>query len=150
MVSMSGDYDGDSASANRNGPTSQARNALEMGGKQNRHGQRENSGDGASNRFAGIQDDAVQDTPAERAAGLATVKAEVEPVFFMIGCQRSGSNWLRTMLGEREDLIAPHPPHIMRDFSPLLGKYGDLNKQPNLKVGEVVSVVSISHSLNQL
>jgi hypothetical protein len=28
-------------------------------------------------------------------------------VFFMIGCQRSGSNWLRTILGEREDLIAP-------------------------------------------
>ena len=55
-------------------------------------------------------------------------------VFFMIGCQRSGSNWLRTMLSEREDLIAPHPPHIMRDFMPRLEKYGDLSKQNNLKV----------------
>ena len=55
-------------------------------------------------------------------------------VFFMIGCQRSGSNWLRTMLSEREDLIAPHPPHIMRDYMPRLGKYSDLNTQSNLKV----------------
>eukprot|EP00956_Cyclotella_meneghiniana_P004636 scaffold5730_cov55-Cyclotella_meneghiniana.AAC.5 len=55
-------------------------------------------------------------------------------VFFMIGCQRSGSNWLRTMLSEREDLIAPHPPHIMRDFMPRLEKYDDLSKQTNLKI----------------
>lgn len=52
----------------------------------------------------------------------------------MIGCQRSGSNWLRTMLSEREDLIAPHPPHIMRDFMPQLGKFGDLALQDNLQV----------------
>ena len=56
------------------------------------------------------------------------------PVFFMIGCQRSGSNWLRTMLGEREDLIAPHPPHIMREFIPILSKFGDIEKIENLKV----------------
>ena len=31
------------------------------------------------------------------------------PVFFMIGSQRSGSNWLRTMLNEREDLVSPSP-----------------------------------------
>ncbi len=59
------------------------------------------------------------------------------PVYFMIGSQRSGSNWLRTMLSEREDLIAPHPPHIMRDFMPLLPKYGDLDDFSNLKVSEV-------------
>jgi hypothetical protein len=57
-----------------------------------------------------------------------------EQVFFMIGCQRSGSNWLRTMLAEREDLIAPHPPHIMRDIAPILDKFGDLEEQTNLKV----------------
>jgi hypothetical protein len=49
-----------------------------------------------------------------------------EPVFFMIGSQRSGSNWLRTMLGQREDLAGPHPPHILREFSPILGKFGNL------------------------
>ena len=38
------------------------------------------------------------------------------PVFFMIGAQRSGSNWLRTMLNEREDLAGPHPPHILREL----------------------------------
>jgi hypothetical protein len=31
-----------------------------------------------------------------------------EKIFFMIGSQRSGSNWLRTMLDEREDLAGPH------------------------------------------
>ena len=62
------------------------------------------------------------------------VAARTAPVFFMIGCQRSGSNWLRTMLAEREDLIAPHPPHIMRDFMPILSKFGDLENMSNLKV----------------
>ena len=38
------------------------------------------------------------------------------------------------MLSEREDLIAPHPPHIMRDFMPQLGKFGDLALQDNLQV----------------
>ena len=38
------------------------------------------------------------------------------------------------MLSEREDLTAPHPPHIMRDFMPRLEKYGDLSVQENLKV----------------
>ena len=60
--------------------------------------------------------------------------AQSTQVFFMIGCQRSGSNWLRTMLSEREDLKAPHPPHIMRDFMPKLDEYGDLSDQRNLKV----------------
>jgi calcium/calmodulin-dependent protein kinase I len=48
-------------------------------------------------------------------------------VFFMIGSQRSGSNWLRTMLGEREDLLGFHPPHIVREFAPGLAKFGDLS-----------------------
>ena len=65
---------------------------------------------------------------------IKTVTTQNSQVFFMIGCQRSGSNWLRTMLSEREDLIAPHPAHIMRDFMPKLGMYGDLTVQANLKV----------------
>jgi len=55
-------------------------------------------------------------------------------VFFMIGSQRSGSNWLRTLIDEREDIAAPHPPHIMRDFMPILGKYGDLLLESNYQV----------------
>lgn len=56
------------------------------------------------------------------------------PVFFMIGSQRSGSNWLRTMLDEREDLASPHPPHIMRDFMPIIDKFGDLSVETNFQI----------------
>ena len=78
--------------------------------------------------------DSVEET-SETTTPKKTVKTSTtSQVFFMIGCQRSGSNWLRTMLSEREDLIAPHPPHIMRDFMPKLVKYGCLNDQKNLKV----------------
>jgi hypothetical protein len=38
------------------------------------------------------------------------------------------------MLSGREDLIAPHPPHIMREFMPILGEFGDLDSIDNLKV----------------
>ncbi|KAL7545138.1 hypothetical protein ACHAWF_008492 [Thalassiosira exigua] len=76
-------------------------------------------------------------TSAVEHAGLGEITTP--PVFFMIGCQRSGSNWLRTLLAEREDLIAPHPPHILRDFMPRLGRYGDLTEQMNLKVSNCSS-----------
>ena len=56
------------------------------------------------------------------------------PVFFMIGSQRSGSNWVRTMLDEREDLAGPHPPHLMRDFTPIIDKFGDLSIDDNFHV----------------
>mmetsp|Transcript_9087 Transcript_9087/g.19584 ORF Transcript_9087/g.19584 Transcript_9087/m.19584 type:complete len:854 (-) Transcript_9087:175-2736(-) len=56
------------------------------------------------------------------------------PIFMMVGSQRSGSNWLRTMLSEREDLAGPHPPHILRDFFPILGKFGDLDDEDNLEI----------------
>ena len=42
------------------------------------------------------------------------------------------------MLSEREDLIAPHPPHIVRDFMPRLERYGDLAVQENLKVSGTI------------
>lgn len=87
----------------------------------------------------GVADEPTSDDPpsapeASERRTTKTVAAQQAPVFFMIGCQRSGSNWLRTMLSEREDLIAPHPPHVMRDFMPILEKYGDLMVQDNLKV----------------
>ena len=59
---------------------------------------------------------------------------ESAPAFFMIGSQRSGSNWLRTMLDEREDLASPHPPHIMRDFMPILDKFGNLDDPEYLRI----------------
>ena len=44
----------------------------------------------------------------------------------IIGTQRSGSNLLRLMLNQLAGVFAPHPPHIMRTFYPLLKNYGDL------------------------
>jgi serine/threonine protein kinase len=63
-----------------------------------------------------------------------TVSHNETPVFFMIGSQRSGSNWLRTMLDEREDLVGPHPPHMLRDFMPIIDKFGDLGVDDNFKI----------------
>ena len=45
----------------------------------------------------------------------------------IIGTQRSGSNLLRLMLNQHSQIAAPHPPHVMQTFMPLLPKYGDLN-----------------------
>lgn len=38
------------------------------------------------------------------------------------------------MLDEREDLAGPHPPHMMCDFMPIIGKFGDLNKDENFRI----------------
>jgi hypothetical protein len=48
---------------------------------------------------------------------------------FMIGTARSGSNLLRRMLNQLPGIAAPHPPHILSRFMPLLPNYGDL-RQP--------------------
>src|SRR5947209_6043921 len=44
----------------------------------------------------------------------------------MIGTQRSGSNLLRLMLNQLPQVSAPHPPHILERFMPLLPLYRDL------------------------
>lgn len=49
----------------------------------------------------------------------------------MIGTQRSGSNLLRVMLDGIGTIAAPHPPHILQRFLPLLPKYGDLSDRSN-------------------
>ncbi len=46
----------------------------------------------------------------------------------MIGTQRSGSNLLRLILNQIPTLVAPHPPHILQRFSPLLSCYKDLKE----------------------
>lgn len=51
-----------------------------------------------------------------------------------VGTQRSGSNLLRLMLNQLPEISAPHPPHILKTFFPLLPNYGDLNKPANFKV----------------
>ncbi|MCB9234715.1 MAG: sulfotransferase [Bacteroidia bacterium] len=51
----------------------------------------------------------------------------------MIGTRRSGSNLLRLILDQLPEVSAPHPPHILRTFQPLLPKYGDLQHPENLR-----------------
>lgn len=41
----------------------------------------------------------------------------------IIGTQRSGSNLLRVMLNQSNDISAPHPPHILNIFQPLFNRY---------------------------
>lgn len=48
-----------------------------------------------------------------------------------IGTQRSGSNLLRVMLNQLPEISAPHPPHILKTFFPLLPPYGDLSIDNN-------------------
>lgn len=43
-----------------------------------------------------------------------------------IGTQRSGSNLLRLMLNQLPEISAPHPPHILKMFFPIMSRYGDL------------------------
>ena len=51
----------------------------------------------------------------------------------MIGTQRSGSNLLRVMLDGLDGITAPHPPHILQRFLPLLDRYGDLGAEANFR-----------------
>lgn len=50
-----------------------------------------------------------------------------------IGTQRSGSNLLRVMLNQVPEIAAPHPPHILKTFYPLLNFYGDLKYKDNFR-----------------
>lgn len=56
----------------------------------------------------------------------------MQPII-IIGTQRSGSNLLRVMLNQHSQIAAPHPPHILQMFMPLLPKYGDLQVEQNFK-----------------
>jgi hypothetical protein len=50
-----------------------------------------------------------------------------------IGTQRSGSNLLRVMLNQLPEISAPHPPHILKTFFPVLHLYGNLSVPINFK-----------------
>lgn len=67
-----------------------------------------------------------------------------EPVF-LLSSERSGSNLLRVMLDSHSDFSAPHSPHLLKTFIPLLKNYGDLNEQGNLQelAADMLKVVNI-------
>ncbi|MBS1593979.1 MAG: sulfotransferase [Bacteroidetes bacterium] len=64
----------------------------------------------------------------------------------MIGTQRSGSNLLRLMLSQLPGVFAPHPPHIMLNFYPLMDRYGDLERDENFSqlIDDVCHVVELN------
>jgi len=51
----------------------------------------------------------------------------------IIGTQRSGSNLLRLMLNQIQEVIALHPPHILKTFTPIIDYYGDLSIENNFR-----------------
>jgi hypothetical protein len=61
------------------------------------------------------------------------IEAKSKAIQF-IGTQRSGSNLLRVMLNQLPQISAPHPPHILKTFFPLLDYYGDLKEDQNFKL----------------
>ncbi len=65
---------------------------------------------------------------------------------FMVGEQRSGSNLLRLILNESSDIAAPHPPHILQRFMPLLPVYGNLNNEKSFKklIDDVCRLVELN------
>lgn len=64
----------------------------------------------------------------------------------MVGTQRSGSNLLRVMLDGIREIVAPHPPHILQRFLPLLPKYGDLSDLSNFHrlAADVCELVTVN------
>jgi hypothetical protein len=60
------------------------------------------------------------------------LKKRIQPLL-IIGTQRSGSNLLRLMLNQLPAIEAPHPPHLLQVFSPLLSAYGDLEAENNFE-----------------
>jgi hypothetical protein len=67
-------------------------------------------------------------------------------VIQFIGTQRSGSNLLRVMLNQLPEISAPHPPHILKTFFPLLHHYGNLDDLDNFYslAGDVCEWVNVN------
>lgn len=65
---------------------------------------------------------------------------------FMIGTQRSGSNMLRLMLNQLPNIVAPHPPHILHRFMPIMPLYGNLNQDDHFDalVDDVCRMVELN------
>src|SRR5665213_1268446 len=69
----------------------------------------------------------------------------IENPIFIVGTERSGSNLLRLLLNELGNVCVPHPPHLMRDLTPLISRYGDLQVDRNFKrlIGDAIKLVEL-------
>jgi hypothetical protein len=67
------------------------------------------------------------------------------PGIQIIGTQRSGSNLLRVILDQSNEISSPHPPHILVVFTPLLPLYGPLDAWAyRLLIEDVVEYVKVN------
>jgi hypothetical protein len=75
---------------------------------------------------------------------MDAISSGTDPLY-IIGTERSGSNLLRVMLNAHSGIALPHPPHILRYFSPLEKAYGDLEASENLSrlVGDVLRLLQV-------
>lgn len=55
-----------------------------------------------------------------------------DPVF-LLSSERSGSNLMRVIMDSHKEFSAPHSPHLIKTFVPMLPRYGDLRSIKNLK-----------------
>lgn len=53
---------------------------------------------------------------------------------FIIASERSGTNLLRTLLGNHHDIVAPIAPHFLNTFYPILRYYGFLKEKKQCKL----------------
>lgn len=66
------------------------------------------------------------------------------PGIQFIGTQRSGSNLLRVMLEQHPAIAAPHPPHLLHIFMPLLPLYEPLAKNYEQLLLDMVAYVNVN------
>src|SRR5689334_17239988 len=88
----------------------------------------------------------ARSAPACRDHRITFLRERPAMKVFMIGTQRSGSNLLRLMINQAPSIAAPHPPHILERFTPLLPAYGDLNDEANFQrlIHDVVTLVEVN------
>jgi hypothetical protein len=63
----------------------------------------------------------------ERSGGRGLPGMTSRRPIFIIGTERSGSNLLRTILDAHPAIAAPHPPHILHIFGPVVDSYAPLD-----------------------
>jgi Sulfotransferase family len=68
----------------------------------------------------------------------------VNPIF-IIGTERSGTNLLRLILNTHPNIAVPHPPHIVKLFTPLVPLYGNLSSDRNFRalISDVCRMVEL-------
>lgn len=64
----------------------------------------------------------------------------------IIGTQRSGSNLFRLLINQIPAIEAPHPPHILQQFFPVVHYYGSLTVDNNFMglIEDIVSYIQVN------